>query len=253
MIELAAVVLMAASTVEIEAQAQRQGQWSLSHRWVNTGGTRQYGAVLADHNETRTYRLCRDGTLSAGAGSRMLSVHVDRTELTGGSVFSLDAGSCLVTRARHLALRYDGPDVSVVQMLSGRFDELDSETLTSYRLELVAPWAMAFNQDLASRHAVVIVNGVPGDYQFCISGSEIGPPVTDGAPNMVAVRLRVDGAPLQAFNSRVSYRQGNCTNFSGSNVVVEAESWSLGIDYYRITGFLYRRVGLIRENLILDD
>lgn len=215
------------------------GRWSLSHRWVEDEYALSYGALIADHDERRSYRLCRNDSVSGGADPAPLSVYIDDTVLAGARPYALDAGSCLVTTAERIALRYDGPVPPLSAALEGTFTEIDPLTMTSYGLERISRWVMTWEDSGAPLHDVVLVNDLPGRYQFCIRG---GSPSADARRQpAVTVSLRVDGARLRAFDQPVTYAAQTCTNIDGATISVEIAGAAGGLSYFSLSGELFRR------------
>ena len=232
----------AAVAVETSSNNVRSGDWSLGPRWIQTDGATEYGAVIADHPESRLYQLCRTGTSTAGTGSSELDVYINTQLETGIRSYSLDIGSCILTPASKLAVRYDGADARVTRVLFGTFAELVPETLAPFGYQQISRWTLQWDRGVVNPHSVVLVNGIEGHYQICFNGGEVSPTGTTERPNFVTLRMQVDGAYIRAFGSMVAYAANTCTNVSGSRIVIEPNTFSPGLNFYKLQGTISRRV-----------
>lgn len=217
------------------------GNWSLDHKWIRHDGSSAFGAVIVKGNNNRYYRLCRSGSNTAGTGSKELRVYVNDTIEEGIGNYSLDIGSCILTEAHTLALRYNGPDASSDRLLFGSFEEIDETTLKPFVYENVSKWSLQWEKGIVGFHSAVLINGIQGDYQICFDGGEVSPPLTGDRPNIVSLRLKVDNSYIESFDSRASYRGRNCTNVSGKEIIVEQHFHSPNINYYKLVGSVRKK------------
>lgn len=217
------------------------GQWAFYGSSVGGGVDKEHVTRIANLTEPTSYQICRDAPQASDISAPVFVYLDTKLIIPSAKAHSLDAGSCILVKAKTIDLLYKG-FVKTSLMLRGFYYPLDSNSLRVIPYQKLNRWQNNWKPNITPANVrTPIVTNIPGIYRICLDQFETDTTRSrEMLPNWI---IEIDGKtmPKHSNGDLFRYQATSCLDTNASDLAIFPDSPPKGSLWYKAGGRLYKK------------